>query len=548
MYTSKKIVLIIDNSKIDRTILKNMLKSEYIIMEAENGKVALDILEKYGARIAVILLDVVMPVMDGFQFLSIKKRKEEISHIPVVVVSQKVEDSHEKRAFDLGATDFISKPFNRVILLGKIALLIDIQIAKMVLNEVERDPLTGVYRAEALLKRTEILLMENPRARYSAICVDIQNFNGFNQNYGVEESDKVLIALGKAGMNFATERKGYFGRLSGDKFIAVIVTSKDSWTDAEALQIAINNKVNSDDIKLNIGVYEIRDRLNTRRSFDKAVYAAKSIKNDCTNNIFIFNNSMNNKMIDYTTLSVDLNMALENNEFELIFQQKNNIITRETIGAEVNVRWRHKNRGLLKPSVFIPIFEKNGMIPLLDRYIWEKTFETMKKWKENGKKLISVSLNVSRKDFYAYDMCGLFMELVNRYDIPIEMIHLEVTESVDVGNSEVLRKQMKELREKGFCIEMDDFGTGYSSLITLSEVEVDYIKLDIGFLKDIKNKRKQIILRNIINMASELQIKLIAEGIENKEEADILIEMGCKYGQGFYYSKPMCSKKFEEFM
>jgi EAL domain-containing protein (putative c-di-GMP-specific phosphodiesterase class I) len=220
----------------------------------------------------------------------------------------------------------------------------------------------------------------------------------------------------------------------------------------------------------------------------------------------------------------------------------------KAVGAEALVRWIHPEEGLRPPNAFIPVFEKNGMIAEVDRFIWRKSCEILARWKQEGKDLF-ISVNISPKDFYLLDVSGELKRLVREYGVEPAALRLEITESMMMGDTEKQMEILKALREAGFCIEMDDFGSGYSSLNLLREMPVDVLKIDMVFLRQAgQNPRARTIIRQVIAMARELRITSLTEGVETKAQYEGLWEMGCELYQGYYFAKPMPEEDFERFL
>lgn len=239
--------------------------------------------------------------------------------------------------------------------------------------------------------------------------------------------------------------------------------------------------------------------------------------------------------------------ALAEGQFKVYFQPKYDLMTEKIIGAEALVRWQHTELGLISPGKFIPIFEDNGFITELDVYVWEECCRFMHKRKQLGLSVVPVSINVSRVDIYNEDIVKILCNLVKKYDLEPELLHLEITESVYINDSGKINVVLNQVKEKGFIIEIDDFGSGYSSLSILSEIPMDIIKMDMKFFQSEKNtKVKQKIIYSVIKLAKWMNLFVIAEGVETKEQLDYLRKMKCHFAQGFYFAKPMPAEEFEQ--
>ena len=198
---------------------------------------------------------------------------------------------------------------------------------------------------------------------------------------------------------------------------------------------------------------------------------------------------------------------------------------------------------------FIPLFEKNGFIRMLDRYIWECVCEIICEWKKKGYPILPIAVNVSRADIYQPNLVEIFCDLIRKYDIDPAYLHLEITESAYTESPDQIISTVDKLREKGFLIEMDDFGSGYSSLNMLSQISLDVLKLDMKFIwNEMEKPADQSILNDIINMAHRMRLNVVAEGVETREQKKRLEAMGCDYGQGYFYAKPMPMQEYEELL
>ncbi|MBQ3907173.1 MAG: EAL domain-containing protein, partial [Lachnospiraceae bacterium] len=240
--------------------------------------------------------------------------------------------------------------------------------------------------------------------------------------------------------------------------------------------------------------------------------------------------------------------ALKDDQFKVYYQPKHDFHTDQTCGAEGLVRWHHPDIGFMNPILFISLFEQNGFITKMDFYVWEEICKTLKKWEKDGVPVVPVSINVSRRDFEVPDLAGRITELVDSYNIPHEMVHVEVTESAYSDNPERITDTVRRLHDNGFVIEMDDFGTGYSSLIALSSMDLDVLKLDRSIIENDRPGSEKNILEFSMQLAKMLHLKTVAEGVETKEQMERISELGGDYIQGYYYSKPLPADEFAEYL
>lgn len=237
--------------------------------------------------------------------------------------------------------------------------------------------------------------------------------------------------------------------------------------------------------------------------------------------------------------------ALAKGQFEVYLQPKYQIRDGRLAGAEALVRWNHPEWGLQPPGEFIPLFERNGFITKLDQYVWERVCALLQEWDRKGYPSINISVNVSRLDIYNTDLADVLTSLVRRYGLSPDRLHLEITESAYTDTSRQLIETLGTLRRLGFVIEMDDFGSGYSSLNMLAEMPIDVLKLDMKFIQtEITRPTGQGILRFIVDLARWMKLRVVAEGVETREQLERLQNDGCDYAQGYYFAKPMPVESF----
>lgn len=278
----------------------------------------------------------------------------------------------------------------------------------------------------------------------------------------------------------------------------------------------------------------------------RATMAAKTIKQSSSSDFAFYNDKMSEKVVKEQLIINKMDLALSNDEFKVWLQPKYNTETQEISGAEALVRWIDNAGVITSPGDFIPIFEQNGFISKLDYNVWEKTCKQLRIWIDKGLPIYPVSINVSRVDLYNINLDKELLFLIKKYDIPISLLHLEITESVFIDQQNVFLNQIKKLKALGFVILMDDFGSGYSSLNTLKDMDIDILKIDMRFFSETANKTKSnIIVTSVVDMAKKIGIEVIAEGVEIESQVDYLKSINCDYIQGYYFAKPMPIEEYE---
>lgn len=543
---SKKTILIVEDNAINRMMLCAILTSNYRLLEAENGQEALKVLEKHYNEISLILLDIVMPVMDGYAFLSKFRENPVFSSIPVIVTTQSSGEAEEVTALSLGATDFVAKPYKRQVILHRVAGIIRLRETAAMLNQFQYDRLTGAYSKEFFYQQSRKIIQQNPDKQYDIICSDIENFKLVNDIYGTGAGDSLLCSVADIYRSLLGEQ-GIFGRLDADRFVCLLDRNYN-YTDDMFIKASsmINFLPKSKAIVLKWGIYEVRDHsIPVEQMCDRALLAARSIKGQYGKHFAKYDSLLRAKLLREQQITDSMESALATGQFLVYLQPKYRIKDCCLSGAEALVRWEHPEWGLQPPSEFIPLFEKNGFISKLDKFVWEKVCAELKKWDDKGYPQIPVSVNVSRADIYDADLADILLNIIGKYDIEPSRLHLEITESAYTDTPDQIIQTVEELRRQGFVIEMDDFGSGYSSLNMLNKLPLDILKLDMKFIQNETAASDHKILNFIIDLAKGMNLNVIAEGVETKEQLERLKDLKCDQAQGYYFAKPMPTVQFE---
>ena len=544
----QKQILIVEDNMLNREILKEILSDAYSVLEAENGQEALDVLREHADDIAVILLDVMMPVMDGFTFLDRIKADDRLSLIPVIIMTQSDSEADEVTALAHGATDFVPKPYRPQVILHRVASIIKLRETAAMVNLFQYDRLTGLFSREFFYEKVRERLREDPEGEYSIVCSNIVNFKLYNDSFGVAEGDRLLRETADA-MRRAVEPSGICGRFGADRFICLQESGKEARDraafDADQMEFGKGRNV-----VMKWGVYEITDRsVPVEQMCDRANLAVDSIKNQYNCHFAVYDDVLRGKLLREHAITEAMETALNEGQFVVYYQPKYSLNNDCLAGAEALVRWVHPELGFLSPGEFIPLFEKNGFITRLDRYVWENVCATLRLWREKGYPQLSVSVNVSRADVYHTDLADTLLEIIRKYGVEPAQLHLELTESAYTENPAQILSTVEHLRELGFIIEMDDFGSGYSSLNMLNQMKLDILKLDMKFIRSETSKpMEQGILRFIVGLARWLNLSVVAEGVETREQLERLREIGCDYVQGYFFARPMPAGEFEKLL
>lgn len=544
---ARKKVLIVEDNNLNREMLRQILEPEYDCLEAENGQVALDVLKVYGERISLILMDIIMPVMDGYTLLSIIKSNPNLASIPVIVTTQNDHESDEVAALSKGAADFVAKPYKPQIILHRVASIINLRETAAMVNLIRYDRLTGLFGKEYFFQSVRNILTQRPGNEYVIICSDIENFKLLNDICGIAAGDRLL-------RNVADMYKKILGsdmicsRLNADQF-ACLVEQKDQGVVEEFVQASkrLSSQTMIRNFVMKWGVYQITDMsISVEQMCDRALLAARSIKGRYGKSYAEYDDELRSSLLHEQAITESMEPALANGEFEVYLQPKFRVRDGRLSGAEALIRWNHPTMGFLSPAQFVPIFEKTGFITKVDEFVWEKTCSVLRELEDNGYPQIPISVNVSRADIYNVDLQTTLTGLTESYGIPRDRLYLEITESAYTVDQKQIVSVVDDLRKLGFIIEMDDFGSGYSSLNMLNEMPVDVLKLDLKFLQSDRSKiMGRGILHFIVGLARWMGLSIVAEGVETAEQAQRLLDLGCDYAQGYYYAKPMPVSQFK---
>ena len=409
------------------------------------------------------------------------------------------------------------------------------------------DELTGIYNKQAFYAKTKEMLLDNPDKNFDLLRINIERFKVLNDLFGESTGDKLLRYIGK----FLKEINlplCVSGRLYADNFVVCYEAGKgDSRRMINTLQMVADSFAINNRTILSFGLYRIDDKtLPVSVMCDRANMALWKAKGNFKNPYCEYDEKMRQQVLKEQKIINAMEMAIQNKEFTLYIQPKYDIEKGTIIGAEALVRWISLENGFISPGDFIPVFENNGFVYEVDKFIWEESCRYLRKWLDEGREVHPISVNVSRIDLYTPKLVQHLVNLREKYQLPSQYLELEITESAYTEDPEQIITITRQLREAGFVILMDDFGTGYSSLNMLKDIQIDVLKLDMGFLKSSDYSAKGgNILTAILKMAESLKMQTIAEGVETKEQVEFLKKIGCQCVQGFYFARPMPAQEYE---
>ena len=546
----KRYILIVEDEFINQEILKEILSSEYEILTASNGVEALHVIETSTTPISLILLDLNMPLMDGLTLLKEIKKDERNKNIPIIVLTS--DKTSELEALNLGAVDFITKPYDlKEIIIARVNRSIELSEKRIIVNAEERDDLTDVYNKHIFIEYVERIDKYHPNSSNDMVVLNISKFHLFNELYGKDAGDNVLVYFANILKDIVRDNDGIVARLQDDYFALYISHMDDYDALLNHIYTDLKDKYNISNVTFRLGIYRSE---TTSESADMRLERAKlvcdEIRHSNTKSYNIYSEEDQKNQLFKEKLNHDFKRAIVNKEFKVFYQPKISIQGDKYVlsSAEALVRWIHPELGFISPGMFIPLFENNGNIKVLDRYVWREAAKQIKEWKEKFNITLPVSVNVSRVDMFDSSIADIITNIVNDYKIDAKDLYLEITESAYNNETDQIIGIINELRSRGFKIEIDDFGSGYSSLNTLATLQFDVLKLDMKFVKDMFKNDKTLMMVGIVSdIAKHLNVKLIAEGVETVEQLNKLKELKYDVVQGFYFSKPVNSEEFEQF-
>lgn len=413
----------------------------------------------------------------------------------------------------------------------------------------EHDNMTQFYNSITFAEKAHEFVQSDIKKKYAVIRIDIDNFSFVNDIFDWNVGNEILIKIADI-IKEVFDIGVVYGYLGNDVFVVCL-----AYDVKNTIYLKINKaaeKIRNSDSRIPViphfGVFEnAKQDSDLNVLCDYAGVALKTIKGNMLETYAIYDEKFHEVHELQKFVESNKKAALEKNDFYIVLQPKCDIHTGEVVGAEALVRWRSiDNKKELSPSKFIPIFEKNGFIITLDRYVWEETCKVLKRWQDKGFRQIPISVNVSRMHIFHPEFVNDFENLVKRYEIPPHLLEVEVTESALLENIDgILGIAMNDLKSRGFKLLMDDFASGYSSLIALQNLPFDVIKVDKALIDHIDEPANKQFVSGVISFLQDLKKEIVVEGVENESQKQCLMDTGCNIIQGFCFSKPVSVEAFE---
>jgi EAL domain-containing protein (putative c-di-GMP-specific phosphodiesterase class I)/CheY-like chemotaxis protein len=544
----RRTILIVDDEPVNLRLLGNILREEYDIAYAQTGEEAIREIKNQKDLLSLVLLDLYMPKGNGYTVLDTVMNSEDLSHIPVIVFT--ADKTAEVESLKRGAWDFLHKPYDRPeVIKARVSRAIELSIGRNIISTTGVDKLTGLMTKEFFFQYAQEYDKFHPDQEVDAVVVNFSKFHLINELYGRMFGDKVLCAIADGARNVARSCGGVACRANADCFYLYIEHQEDYEFLKRTIMNKLMNILETPEVRMRIGVYpDMYHSATLQQRFDRAIQASNSLsRNVNSTSVAIYDNQMHERELYEARLLGDIEKALVEHQFGVVFQPKYDIRGDKPrlCSAEVLIRWKHPEFGFVRPDFFIPLFEENGRIKDLDRFVWMEAARQLKRWKDMYGVTIPVSVNVSRVDIFDPDLLEFLKKTVSENGLEPQSLRLEITETAYTDSVTTIVDVVNSIRQAGFMVEMDDFGKGYSSLNMLTSLPIDALKLDMAFIKDIaENNKEMSMVEFILEIARFLKVPVIAEGVENSEQYLLLKKAGCDIIQGYYFSKPVTAAEF----
>ena len=415
------------------------------------------------------------------------------------------------------------------------------------LRNISKDSLSGLMNKEYFLYQVRQLVEREVAEQYSLIFLDVEKFKLVNEAYGIQVGNDFLKFLGKTIQKYVPDH--FCSRFTADQFVICVKRDGTFTLDTlSQLKDEVQSQFSNLNIRLKCGIYRMSKEVTEPELMcDRAKLACRTIEGMYGVFYNFYDDSIYERILDEQFILDNMEQAYENREFKVYYQPICYTSSEKVSSVEALIRWQHPEKGLIPPDRFIHIFEKNGFITKIDLYVLEQVCKDICEYRNEGREYVPVSINLSRQDFYDSELFFKVCEIMDKYQVPHDVVHIEITESVRTADAELLLHVVDHFRQNGFQIWMDDFGSGYSSFSALKDIPLDVLKIDMNFMENFELSGKAgTIVAAIVNMASWLKIKVVAEGVETKAQLSFLKQIGCELAQGYYFSKPQPLDKVKE--
>jgi diguanylate cyclase (GGDEF)-like protein len=530
-------LLIVDSRQEMRDAMESAFRGKYDIVLAYDGEMALEVLNQ-DCSFDAILMDCELGGISGFDVLLRLSTLFILDSMPVIAYGR---PEDELKALSMGAIEFLTSPVNVPALRHRLGNLL-----RLLRTEGSFDSLTGLFNRRKFITETHRLLQTDRARKYTMVYTNIERFRVMNDIYGYRTCDQILLELARTLRNLCPQ--GVVGRVGGDHF--AICARRENVNPQMILdgtadimrRCGLRQKM-----RLSMGLYDVEDRdMPVAQICDRAEMAMRTLREGGGALVARYDDRLRRELLEEQEITGEMEEALRTGQFHIYLQPIYSLTTGGPVSAEALVRWIHPRKGVIPPGKFIPLFERNGFITRLDAYVWEKVFQYLAEFRQQGYPDFPISANMSRIDFYDSTVCDSIVAMAEKYSVSPSLFRIEVTESAYMDNPDQLLDTIRQFNAAGFRVLMDDFGSGYSSLNMLMKIPVSTLKIDMGFIGDVgASERSNSIMNSVIRMAKWLEMTVIAEGVETQEQLDYLRSVGCDRVQGYYYSRPLPIEEFK---
>jgi len=582
-------VLVVDDNPANLRVLSDHLKrAGYRVLVAQDGAGAIDKARR--GRPDLIVLDVMMPAMDGFETCRRLKGQAAVHDIPVIFATALTDIDSKLRGFAAGGADYVTKPFQQEEVLARVQahlavrklqtqlrarnvqleranaelLRVNAELSRATEQEIYKlaffDPLTGLPNRRLLIDRLHQSMAASARSRkHSALYfLDLDNFKELNDSAGHDIGDRLLVEVGRR-LRGCVREVDTVSRIGGDEFVVLVEQLHEDRAIATEQAGAIVGKMMTEitasasfaksDYQgtASVGVVIfVGDEVSVDETLKRADLAMYHAKAAGRNTWRAFEPAMQDSLSARTALGHDLRVALAEDQFVLHYQPQLDANQRCT-GAEALIRWNHPRRGPVACAKFIPFAEETGLIGSIGSWVMKTCCEQLAQWQSRPETAhLTMSVNVSAWQFKQMDFLDDTTRIMRESGVQPDRLKLEITESLLLDNVEATVAKMAALREAGLSFALDDFGTGYSSLSYVKRFLFSELKIDQSFLRDVPQDRSNVaICRAIIALGKSLGLAIVAEGVEGEAQWQFLLGEGCTNAQGYYFAPPMPADEFE---
>ena len=535
--------------------LHNAIEYEgYQIFEANDGLEAVK--ECRSNMPDLILLDAIMPVVDGFSACAQIRNLPGGDRVPILIITGLEDEQSIEKAYAAGATDYIAKPVNHAVLRKRMErLLYILRAEKYVRHLAYNDSLTGLPNRVQFVEHLKVIIERAKKVGsiFAVLFLDLNRFKMINDTMGHDVGDFLLKIVSQR-VKECIRSTDMVARLGGDEFTVILddIRSIEMVSStAKKICMSLSHPVHYMDqdiyITTSVGISlypnDGMDIGALMKHADTAMYCAKEEGAQYK----FYEDEMEMEISKRMSLESDLRRALEHEEFVVHYQPQVDLTSGEIIGVEALVRWQHPEKGLVPPNDFIPIAEETGFIEEIGAWVLQTSCRQLSAWLKQGFRPLRVAVNLSGRQLENDALIEKVSEILNETGLPASALELEITESMLMDSDKGVLPILEHLNKIGVMLAIDDFGTGYSSLGKLKRFPIDILKIDRSFVNDIATNPDDLaIITGIIALAKSLNLKVVAEGVEDAEQEQILKNLNCDIMQGFYFCKPIPASVFEQ--